>query len=104
MNETIAVPKALLQMVFDTAVGSMDFGSGFLGDDEVYALRDVAVLLGVDPMDATPSNYAKRMPHAINNNGVRDFAGRTVDRCRRCSLPAAHEIHNEPATQVGGGE
>lgn len=34
----------------------MDFGSGFLCEDEVNVLRDVAQLLGIDPMVVTPSN------------------------------------------------
>ncbi len=43
--------------VFDVAVRSMDFGSGFLDDEEVSLLRRAARLLGVDPMEATPSNF-----------------------------------------------
>lgn len=47
----------LLRVLFDTAVGSMNFGSGFLDDEEVAALRQVAVILGVDPEVATPQNF-----------------------------------------------
>ena len=47
----------LLRVVFDVAVHSMDFGSGFLDDEEVAALRDVAVILGTDPDEATPGNF-----------------------------------------------
>lgn len=44
------LPRDLLQKVFDTAVNSMD-------DEEVVALRECAVVLGVDPMVATPINF-----------------------------------------------
>jgi len=51
------ISDRLLRIVFDVAVGSMDFGSGFLDDEEVGALREVAVILGADPADATPRNF-----------------------------------------------
>jgi hypothetical protein len=51
------ISDRLLRIVFDTAVHSMDFGSGFLDDEEVAALREVAVVLGVDPAAATPRNF-----------------------------------------------
>ena len=57
MSETIQVPKLTLQIVFDAAVESMDFGSGFLDTEEVDALREVAGLLGVDPRVATPDSH-----------------------------------------------
>jgi hypothetical protein len=53
----IDVPRPILQAVFDAAVNSMDFGSGFLEDSDVAALRAVACLLGVDPVLATPGNF-----------------------------------------------
>jgi hypothetical protein len=45
------------QVLFDIAVGSLDFGSGFLDDDDVEVLRAVAVKLDVDPWTATPDNH-----------------------------------------------
>jgi len=51
------IDDRLLRIVFDVAVHSMDFGSGFLDDEEVAALREVAVVLGVDPAVATPRNF-----------------------------------------------
>lgn len=56
-DEQITLPKPLLQAVFDIAIGSMDFGSGFLDDEEQEHLRALAVALGVDPMVATQRNY-----------------------------------------------
>lgn len=49
--------RRLVEILLDTAVGSLNFGSGMLDDEEVSALREVARLLGVDPMEATPENF-----------------------------------------------
>lgn len=54
---TVAVPLETAQAVFDIAVGSMNFGSGFLDKEEVDDLRAFAELLGIDPMEATPYNH-----------------------------------------------
>ena len=54
---SITIARSTLQVVFDTAVGSMDFGSGFLDNEEVSALRACATALGVCPCKATPSNH-----------------------------------------------
>lgn len=51
------IDDRLLRVLFDVATGSMDFGSGFLDDEEVAALREVAVLIGADPDDATPEKF-----------------------------------------------
>jgi hypothetical protein len=52
--------QELTEIVFDIAIRSLDFNSGFLEDDEVEALRELAVLLGVDPWEATPSQWRPR--------------------------------------------
>ena len=46
-----------IRILFDVATNSLDFGSGFLDNEEVEALRRVAVYLGVDPKEATPDNF-----------------------------------------------
>lgn len=46
-----------IRVVFDIAISSLDFGSGFLDNAEVRALRTLAVQLGVDPDEATPFNW-----------------------------------------------
>ena len=51
------IDDEVLRALFDTAVHSMDFGSGFLDDEEVASLRTVAVVLGVDPWEATPAKF-----------------------------------------------
>ncbi len=57
---TVSLGRQLLQDLFDVATSSLDFGSGFLDDDQVRSLREIAVVLGVDPLVATPSNYVCR--------------------------------------------
>lgn len=59
-REFAAVRVSLLRAVFDVAVSSMDFSSGFLDDEEVAALRELAAELGVDPATATPHNFMCR--------------------------------------------
>lgn len=58
MSDSITVSRKMLQLVFDTAVNSIDFSSGFLDDEEVVdGLRACAVVLGVDPMVGTPERF-----------------------------------------------
>lgn len=69
----ISIDKHALQVAFDVAVNSLDFGSGFLCDDEVTALRAVAVALDVNPMTATPREFKcryekKHEPYAQANS------------------------------------
>lgn len=59
----VAIPTDDLRALFDIAVGSMNFTSGFLDSDEVNLLRKVAVIIGVDPMVATPKEFARRIAH-----------------------------------------
>lgn len=51
-DEAIAVPREVLQGIFDLAVNSLDFGSGFWDHEDEIIARTVAVLLGVDPARA----------------------------------------------------
>ena len=53
----MTIDRKMIQILFDCAVNSMDFGSGFLDDEEVEGLRAVAVLLDLDPKVGTPSNF-----------------------------------------------
>jgi len=56
--ESVTLPRGVLKALLDTAVTSMDFGSGFLNDVDVLAMRTVAVAVGVDPVLVTPSTHA----------------------------------------------
>jgi hypothetical protein len=51
------IDDELLRALFDVAVSPMNFGSGFLDDEEVASLRQVAGIIGVDPAVATPANF-----------------------------------------------
>lgn len=49
--------------VLDIAVGSMNFGSGFLDRDEVASLRRLAEQIGIDPIIATPEAWRLQYAH-----------------------------------------
>jgi len=87
----ITVPRGNLQDMFDIIVGSLDFGSGFLDLEQVEMLRAVAVLLGVDPMKATPYDQTTRYPHPFVS--AKDINGVPTGRCRTCSRPADLPAH-----------
>ena len=61
----LEIEADVLRCVFDAAVNSLDFGSGFLDDEEVEALRAIAGALGIDPMTGTPEKFKCKygVPH-----------------------------------------
>lgn len=56
MSELI-IRTELLKIIFDVAVESLDFDSGFLCNEEVEALREIAIMLEIDPDVGTPHNF-----------------------------------------------
>lgn len=93
----IEISKETLSQVFDIVVNSLDFGSGFLEDVDVRALRDVAVLLGVDPMVATPSSFRVNFPHEFVSKDVPDdhsMRAWYLTHCKYCSEDTEHLVHN----------
>jgi len=54
-----------LKHLFDMAVGTMDFGSGFYNHEDVVFLRHVATLIGVDVKEATPDNFRASFAHDV---------------------------------------
>lgn len=56
-DEQITIRKGDLRAVLDVATMSMDFGSGFLDNEQVEALRKLAAIIGLDPIIATPFNF-----------------------------------------------
>jgi hypothetical protein len=90
----IAIPAESLRALFDIAVGSLDFGSGFLDSQEVEHLRAVAVLLGIDPIEATPPEFKSQYPHGVAWDGT----GCSVTRCAK---GANDPIHQPPAVDPG---
>lgn len=57
-DETVTIRKGDLRAVLDVATGSMDFGSGFLDNEQTEALRKAASILGIDPLVVTPAAFA----------------------------------------------
>ena len=97
MNDDLSVPREDLQILFDTAVNSMDFGSGFLDDHEVECLRRIAVVLGADPKVATPYEFQSKYPHPFDRQEYETHKGGewfTVIMCRRCGKPEENAMHN----------
>lgn len=94
-SEIIEIDRTLLQRLFDIAIQSAGFCSDFVDDDEVAAAREIAELLGVDPMRATPESHrckyegAHRWADVWRANG----AERTNfdKRCTRCRLMVGPE-------------
>lgn len=84
-----------LRALFDLVVKSMDFGSGFFDGEEADLLRKIAVTLGVDPMEATPSNVASQYPHTYKPKAY-DHSVCAWD-CGR-SLDSA--VHGDSGAQV----
>lgn len=94
----VLMPRGNVQEMFDIIVGSLDFGSDFLDQEQIEMLRSVAETLGLNPMAATPSKYSKSFPHAFNAyfNQVTNV---TSTVCRWCgALPAEpwHLAEQEP--------
>lgn len=98
MAETVEIELEHLKMLFDLICNSMDFGSGFLDTDDVTLLRGIAVIIGVDPMEATPSEFRKRIKHAWRkpkaNPWISATTGEPVKQpCYWCSKLRDDPIH-----------
>ena len=65
------VPDEDVRVLFDIATNSLDFGSGFLDDEEVETLRRVAVMLGVDPKLATPYAFEHKYEPTPKDKAVK---------------------------------
>jgi hypothetical protein len=93
------IERGNLQALYDICVHSMDFGSGFLVDEEVQQLRAVAEVLGQDPMDATPSDFTKKYPHAYKAY-FNTYINKEATVCKWCSGPSDapwHQVDMEGA-------
>ncbi len=97
-DPTVAVPTEDLRTMFDIAVGSLNFVSGFLDSDEVDVLRRVAVQIGVDPMAGTPKEFALRTAHPHTpeypswSTGPCKWCGRDLDPEDPDRHPAPDEV------------
>jgi hypothetical protein len=97
----VTVPLDDLKAVLDIATESMDFGSGFLDHDEVATLRRIAEAVGVDPMEATPSEWRRQYAHDFratvpgpywSPNAVASLAAHP--RCAWCRTGEQDAIHH----------
>ena len=92
----IEIELELLKNLFDLAVGSMDWGSGFWDDEDTACGRAVAELIGVDPIVATPYTYRDRFRHTYTQYDpalTHPFPETWANRCRYCNSPREAEIH-----------
>lgn len=69
MSKDIVLPLDKVKHLFDLVIGSMDFGSGFLDDDDVDLLREIARWIGVSPDVATPTDWRHKYPHPFQRTG-----------------------------------
>lgn len=84
-GDLIPVRREALRILFDAVTNSLDFGSGYLDSEDVEALREIAVILGVDPWVATPSEHRRNYPHLFKT-GYRTW-------CNECQMTADHPAH-----------
>lgn len=101
MADLVSIDHTQLQILFDIAVGSLDFGSGFLDEEEVEALRDVALLLDVDPDKATPRNRKCKYDgkhEIVEYAWLSHPAGTFCIRCTTVLTPEQLKLLGKPAT------
>lgn len=94
--ETTEIDTGDLRALFDLAVNSLDFGSGFWDREDTEVARRVAVLLGVDPMVATPSLDRRNYPH-----GFVAYGEPTPYQLGRCQVCLDRSDHPKSATERG---
>lgn len=90
----VCLPREDLQAIFDIAVEGEGMLSGWWGQEEVESARKIAVLLGVDPMLATPDNFAKSYPHDYQQFR-NEHTGSTLPQCKWCRLAEDVYPHEE---------
>lgn len=81
-DRKIAIDPDLLKNLFDLAVNSLNFGSGFWDHDDTIAARNVARLLGIDPMVGTPHKHKPNFLHPFVPRGKGDLYCLTCDQLR----------------------
>ena len=96
-DETVTVRKGDLRAVLDVATMSPYFGSGFLDNEQVEALRKLAGIIGMDPLLATPSNCVcqYRGEHQWRTSPA-DRWGPERRYCAICRHTATDEGDDEP--------
>jgi hypothetical protein len=106
--EEVTVPLDDLKAILDIATQSMDWSSGFLDHDEVATLRRIAVAAGVDPMEATPTEWRLQYSHDFKrqdkpvwwdtprSRGDRGEWSTSTQyaQCQWCSAPDTDKVHH----------
>lgn len=112
-EEMVTLPREALRALFDLAVNSMNFGSGFWETADTDTARAVAVVLGLDPMEATPSNHRANYEHThvpvgwhdqINvsgwpGHGTLQRRRVYVNYCKWCSRPLDPQVYPVPSAE-----
>ena len=86
-SETVTVRKAVLRELFDTAVGSLDFGSDFWVESQTIAAREIAENLGICPMVATPNSHRMKYP-------ICDHLREAVEAAKVTNYPARKDVYD----------
>jgi hypothetical protein len=104
VSATVKIEVEKLKMLFDLIVQSMDFGSGFLDHEDVTLLREIAVIIGVDPMEGTPSEMVARIVHPFKRRdypaGYHFDPSRYYEWCRWCGKRHDDPIHARDGVAV----
>lgn len=92
-DDSVMIAREDLRMLYDLAVGSLDFGSGFWDIDDVEMAHRIAEVLGVDKV--TPYLPRKQVPHKPRP------AAWAPKMCALCSRDVTDQIHQERAEEQG---
>lgn len=92
MDDLTTIKTEKLRALFDLAVGSMDYGSGFLDRDDVEVIVEVARMLGVEKDVSEPGGpsydgrkpWQRTEPHLWHQECALDWL---------CGQPAGDPIH-----------
>lgn len=86
----LTLDKEDLQAIFDLAVEGEGMMSGWWGQEEVDAARKIAVVLGVNPMIATPREFADRTRHDYDPTPYGKHGGTKCKWCRVSMMEFPH--------------
>lgn len=88
----VSIDKSVLRALLDLATGSADFASCFWDNEQVEIARKVATILGIPPVDVTPSNFKCQYDGHVSYKNTYTISGRTLtdndyytNRCKQCN-------------------
>lgn len=71
---TVTVPREMFAALVDMAVGTSDWGSGFLDSEEVEILRTAAGVLDIPARDVTPDNFLSEYADPLSEKEFKNLA------------------------------